>query len=133
MASIQGVKLELVENQGNAAALVTYTMFGNADDVNDRRTFREIVELMGIDEGAGEDGQNNRIANGLVFNGSVMFVDGNPIERRLLIPLTSAALDEDPSPVGGAPNEDEIKAQVSLNGGPIIASSNLVKRGGPPA
>lgn len=134
MAFIEHVELELVENAGNGAVRVTYTLHGSEEDVREGRVYKEVVKLIGVDEGPGEDGQNNALTGGLIFNGTIVFGNGMPVFQSRLFGLSSSVFDEDSS-TSQAPNtpvEDEIRAQVSLDAGPIIANSNLVKRGGPP-
>jgi hypothetical protein len=137
MASIQNVRLEIVENQGSAVAQVSYTLTGSQQDADHQHAYREVVELIGVDEGPGEDGQNELIPGGLVFNGAVTFANTTPINRPpRLLPLPSSALDEDPGrifPNAIFPKEDEIRARVTLTQippPPVIANSNLVRRGG---
>lgn len=134
MASIQNVRLEIVENQGAAAALVTYELFGSARDLQLHRTYIESIRLFGVDEKAGEDGQNEMIAAAR-FDGSVTFPIATPNQTRLMA-LPASALDEDPSPgpVNVALQEDEIKAVVTLTPATpatVIANSNIVLRGAP--
>ena len=134
MALIQNVRLEIVENQGAAAALVTYTLTGSARDVQQHRTYLESIRLFGVDEVAGEDGQDDIIA-AIGFDGAVTFPIATTSQSRLLA-LPARFLDEDssPGPLGFPPAEDEIRARVTLTPSSpttAIASSNVVLRGGP--
>lgn len=134
MAVVQSVHLEIVENQGAAAALVTYRLRGSAQDVQHQRLYRETVELIGVDEESGEDGRNELIPGGLVFDGTLTFANTAVFDRPpRLLALPAAALDEDPGagPFGLFPKPDEIRARVTLTQvppPPVSADSNLVRR-----
>jgi hypothetical protein len=131
MASIQNVVLQIVENQGAAAALVTYRLIGTAQDVQQQRRYRETVELVGVDEGPGEDGVNELIPGGR-FDAVAVFTVPT-LNRSRLLAVPSTALDEDPGkgPFGIFPNRDEIRARVTLGQippPPVTADSNVVFR-----
>ncbi len=127
MASIQNVRLEIVENQGAAAALVTFNLIPSPQDVQEHRTYSETVELIGVDQGAGEDGIDELIPGSRSI-ASVTFPLPAPGRKRL-IALQGSSLDEDrPSgPIVGFTDNppDEIRARVTLSFG-VIAESGTV-------
>jgi hypothetical protein len=111
---------------------VSYTLTATLHDAPHLQSYRELVQLVGVDEGAGEDGQSELIANGTIFDGTVTF-SGSAVAftqtRERTIPV--AMLDEDPGPFI---REDEIRARVTLTALPPASptrDSNLVRRGGP--
>lgn len=126
MASIQNVRLEIVENQGAAAALVTYKLVPSAQDVLERRTYVETVELIGVDRIAGEDGRDEPIPGGR-SDGAVTFPIASP-ERRRLLAVPAGSLDEDPqnNPIFILSEEDEIRARVTLTSSVSAESDILV-------
>jgi hypothetical protein len=132
MASIQNVVLQIVENQGAAAALVTYRLVGSPQDVQLQRRYRETVELVGVDEGPGEDGSNELIPGGRFDAVAAFTVPA--LNRSRLLAVPSAALDEDPGrsgPLAMFRNRDEIRARVTLVQIPppaVTADSNVVFR-----
>lgn len=137
MASIENVRLQLFENDGHAAALVTYQLRGNAQDVQQQRRYSEVIELIGVDTLPGEDGQNDPIPGATLVADTIVFTNTAALARpSRVLPLPSSALDEDRAggPFGGAIiMEDEIRARVTLKpvpGPSVFAESNLVKRGG---
>ncbi|MEA3012732.1 MAG: hypothetical protein QOD42_1277 [Sphingomonadales bacterium] len=134
MATIESVHLELKEQLGAAAALVTYTMRGSLQDVQQQTRYAELVQLVGDDVGPGEDGQNELIPNGeLSFAESLAFASSAPVTRVRLLALPSKSVDEDPSgPFHTPQEEDEIRARVTLTRilSTVVAQSNLVRRGG---
>lgn len=127
MASIQNVRLQIVENEGAAAALVTFRLNGSPQDVQQQRTYAEIVELIGVDKIDGEDGQDEAIPFGR-SEGAVTF-SALTLPRTRLLALPAAGLNEDkmPSgPVSGAFADllpDEIRARVTLA---VSAESEIV-------
>lgn len=134
MATIENVRLEIKEQQGAAAALVTYNLRGSLQDVQQQIRYAELVQLIGDDRGFGEDGQNEPIPNGQIsFAESVVFTTTAPVARPpRLLALPSSSLDEDPNGPLHTSEEDEIRALVTLTRivTPVVAQSNLVRRGG---
>jgi len=133
MAAVADLQLRIVENQGNAAALVSYELVSTQEDALEKRQYRELIELFGVDEGAGEDGLNELIPGGssettLNFES----ISGPDRKRIQLFALPTTAIDEDrnaaPSVV---PLTDEIRARVTLTHiiQPVSVSSNVVRRG----
>ena len=117
MPTIQNVRLEIVENQGAAAALVTYRLAFNSQDLGQPLQFLETVELIGVDTVPGEDGQNDPIVGGR--SDAKVTLSVTAPERRRLIALQGTSLDEDKGPAGPiatalTPTPDEIRAQVTL-------------------
>lgn len=117
MVAIQNVRLEIVENQGAAAALVSYRVAFNSQDLGEPLKFFETVELIGVDAIGVEDGQNEPIPGGRSFAKVTLSI--NAPERRRLIALQGTSLDEDKDstgPLGAAAlaRPDEIQAVVSL-------------------
>jgi len=135
MASISNVLLRIFEGvpaPGQALVQVSYTVTATLHDAPHQQAYRELVQLVGDDEGAGEDGHSELIANGTIFDGTVTFstsaVAFTQIRERT-IPV--AILDEDPGPFI---RPDEIRARVTLTALPAPSptrDSNLVRRGGP--
>jgi len=126
MTAIQNVRLEIVENQDAAAALVSFELQADPTDLLAGLTYVETVELIGVDRIAGEDGRDEPIPGGR-SEGSVTFprqplVAGVPVppaklQRRRLLALPAARLDEDPAagPLIGISDADEIRARVTLS------------------
>jgi hypothetical protein len=127
MASIQNLRLQIVENEGAAAALVTFRVNGSPQDVQQQRTYAEIVELIGVDKIDGEDGQDEPIPFGR-SEGTVTFTAPTHPRTRLLA-LPAAALNEDKIPSGPLSSAgadllpDEIRARVMLA---VSAESEIV-------
>ncbi len=125
MPSIQDVRLQIVENEGAAAALVTFRVNGSPQDVVQQRTYAEIVELIGVDKIDGEDGQDEPIPFGR-SEGAVTF-SAATLPRTRLLALPAAGLNEDksPGPHSGAGDllPDEIRARVTLA---VSAESEIV-------
>ena len=129
MPTIQNVRLEIVENQGAAAALVTYRLAFTSQDLGQSPNYVETVELIGVDASP-EDGQDDAIP-GSRSDAAVTLAVG-ATERRRLIALQGTSLDEDkapPGPIagGGVPTPDEIRARVTLTplpGAPVSAVSD---------
>ncbi|HEU0100632.1 MAG TPA: hypothetical protein VFQ67_17870 [Allosphingosinicella sp.] len=131
MATIGNVNLTIVQDQQTGARLrVSYNALGDAQDVTQHRTYVETIELFGVDEGAGEDGQNELIPGGRVVNLFSFQAATTPRSREILV----ASLDEDKFPNGlPIPLRDEIRARVTLapaGPSPVSRDSNLVTRGG---
>ena len=135
MASISNVLLRIFEGvpvAGQALVQVSYTLTATLHDAPHQQAYRELVQLVGDDQGSGEDGQSELIANGTIFDGTVVFTTSTVAftqTRERTVPI--AILDEDP---GVFPRPDEIRARVTLT--PLAAASptrdsNLVRRGGP--
>ena len=126
MTAIQNVRLEIVENQDAAAALVSFELQADPTDLLAGLTYVETVELIGVDRIAGEDGRDEPIPGGR-SEASVTFppqplVAGVPVppaklQRRRLLALPAARLDEDPAagPLIGISDADEIRARVTLS------------------
>lgn len=127
MTAIQNVRLEIVENQDAAAALVSFELQASPTDLLAGLTYVETVELIGLDRIAGEDGRDEPIPGGR-SDGSVTFprqplatseapVPLGKLHRRRLLALPAARLDEDPaaSPLIGISDADELRARVTLS------------------
>jgi hypothetical protein len=145
MASVENVRLELLEVDLGGTARVSYTLRGSADDVQHRQKYRERVELVGVDEGDGEDGTNALLpGGGLVFTRLMTFANTAPLERLRVGHFSADELDEDwglsghilelgPGRILRLPKLDEIRARVTLTqipGRPIVARSGIERRGG---
>lgn len=132
MASIQNVRLTITESLGQATAVVTYHVFGSAQDIEETFRYLEIVELIGVDTRPGEDGGDDRIPDGRKVG--VLTFPLAVTRRSKRFQLPSSALDEDRAsgPAASIPLEDEIRARVTLR--PVLHSemgeSNVVTRGG---
>jgi hypothetical protein len=145
MASVENVRLELVESDFGGTVRVTYTLRGSQDDVQHRQRYRERVELVGVDDAPFEDGVDALLpGGGLVFTRPMTFVNTAPLERLRIGQFSLNELDEDrgssgavidlgPGRVLPLPNEDEIRARVTLTqipGRPITERSDIWRRGG---
>jgi hypothetical protein len=137
MATIESVTLTLTESPETDTArfVVRYRLRGSAQDVQQQRVYRELIELIGVDEGIGEDGHNEPIPGGSVFVGTVGFSNTNAFDRppRILV-VPRSAINEDirPAPLSAIPLRDEIRAQltlVQLTVPPVSLNSNRVTRG----
>jgi hypothetical protein len=119
MATIRNnVLLHIVEAQGNARVEVSFAADPSREDIERHQSYRAVVELIGVDVGAGEDGQSEVIPNGLIADVPVTFVSQTVSKN-----IPSSILDEDPGPFI---RRDEIQARVTL----IPATfSNVVTRG----
>lgn len=132
MASISNVRLEILEQQTSALVRVSFTVQATQQDGPNEQQYRELVQLVGVDEGAGEDGTNELITNGIISDGIISFSNSQVAIvqiRERNVPLS--VLDEDP---GIIPRRDELRARVSLIPLPprtAVRESNLVTRGGP--
>jgi hypothetical protein len=135
MASISNVVLRIFEGvpvAGQALVQVSYTLTATLHDAPHQQAYRELVQLVGDDQGRGEDGQSELIAGGTIFDGNVTFTTSSVAftqSHERTIPV--AILDEDPGPFI---RTDEIRARVTLI--PLAAAnpardSNLVRRGQP--
>lgn len=132
MASISNVRLQIFEQGGSALVQVSYTLSATHHDAVHEQSYRELVQLVGDDEGRGEDGRSEIIPNSTIWDGVVTFTTSQVSftqshERTVPVSL----LDEDPGPFI---REDEIRARVTLTPLPApipTRDSNLVRRGSP--
>ncbi len=137
MAIIENVTLTLTESQETDTArfIVRCRLRGSLQDVQQQRVYRELIELIGVDEGAGEDGQNELIPGGAVFVGTVGFANTNFVDRPprfLVVPRSAINEDIRPAPLAGLPLRDEIRARLTLlpiGVPPVSRNSNTVTRG----
>lgn len=131
MATIEDVHLEIIDALPHAMARVTYKVKPTDDDVPQKRSYSEVVEIFGVDQDEGEDGKDDPIA-GARFEGITTFPGAAP-NRRKEIPLRNT--DEDPGlhvPIP-FPIRDEFQARVTLrriSSSRIRGTSNVVVRGG---
>lgn len=132
MASVSNVRLEIFEQQGSALVRASFTVQATLHDAPHQQSYRELVQLVGVDEGIGEDGTNELLANGTISDDVISFSTSAVAIVRIrerTVPI--AVLDEDP---GIIPRRDELRARVTLiplPPGPVVRESNLVTRGGP--
>src|SRR5436190_22185376 len=135
MASISNVLLRIFEGvpvAGQALVQVSYTLTATLHDAPHQQAYRELVQLVGDDQGAGEDGHSELIPNGTIFDGTVVFTTSTVAftqSHERTVPIS--ILDEDPGPFI---RPDEIRSRVTLT--PLAAASptrdsNLVRRGDP--
>jgi hypothetical protein len=132
MASIGPVTLSIFDRPqlGDVLIQVSYEVQATDADVSGEQEYREVVELIGVDTLPGEDGVDEPIAGGTLWDGIRVFdglhVGSSETREKTLPPQ---ALDEDPSPI--FPKVDEIRARVTLT--PVLRvvsrESNLVRRG----
>lgn len=132
MASISNVRLQIVEAGGFANILVSYRLDATHGDGANEQAYRELVQLVGVDIGPGEDGRSELISGGTLWDGVVKFSTSQVrFEQSREARLNSSILDED----GGLfIKEDEIQARVTLTPLPPESPSgvsNIVRRGGP--
>lgn len=128
MAAIMNLQLGINKTQGDARLTVTYFIRGSQLDVLSEQTYREVVELIGVDKG--EDSTDEPIPD---TRRSFAFVatSTSEIPRTQIYDLPASALDEDRDV--DHPREDEIAARVTLipiPPGTITRNSNIVRRGG---
>ena len=133
MAAISNVVLRIFEGvpePGVATVQVSYTITATLHDGPHEQAYRELVELVGVDIGTGEDGQSEVI--GIVSDGTVVFTNSQVQFTRIpekKFPI--GILDEDPGPLI---RTDEIQARVTLTALPQASprrDSNIVRRGQP--
>lgn len=130
MVAIRDVHLEVVENQGAVAALVTYRIVGAPEDAAGPSNLIESVELIGVDTIAGEDGHDEAIPDLFLYD-KVTFPFGILHRSRLFV-CQAGALDEDSGNGSLGARVDEIQARVMLARSTNIAAmgrSNIVRRG----
>jgi hypothetical protein len=135
MASISNVLLQIFEGvpaPGSALVQVSYTIAATLHDAPHEQAYRELVQLVGDDTGAGEDGVNELIPGGTIFDGTVVFTTSHvSFTQSHEKTISTAILDEDPGPFIRA---DEIRARVTLT--PLAQASpsrdsNVIRRGEP--
>jgi len=106
MADISDVKLELFPQ--NNLAQISYTVTGSNHDGEQMLAYRELVEIVGVDKRAHEDGKDDTLFSKeyrTAFDTShIGFVQSREID------LSGVNLDEDP----GIFRPDEIRARVTL-------------------
>ena len=130
MAVIDRIDLHIGEHSGTAFIEVTWGATGNQIDIETRQAYREVVELVGLDIGPGQDGVSDPIADGVIsdrirtFTAAVSsFADTK--QKRLPV----GALDED-----GPLRSSQIAARISLIPLPprtIARLSNVINRPAP--
>ena len=127
MASISNVNLNLIIGGEETFVEVSLTVNATTQEATARQAFREEVYLIGVDEGRGEDGQNDVLGDA-ISTADVQFnpnFQGYTLTRAKKIP--TALLDEDP----GIFRADEIRARVTLTPLPpevVTAYSNTIVR-----
>jgi hypothetical protein len=125
MPSIGPVTLKIVEASGQTGITITYTIRGTPDDIAQNVVYDERVELIGVDQGAGEDGHDELIASAFPVT-QMQFGPTTSRSRSHSAALPAALFDEDPS-LNITP--DEIQARVTLTRHLIATSaqrSNVV-------
>ena len=130
MALISTAHLEIVGNSIPPVLKVTYTVRATNDDATARRSYQEIVELIGVDIGPGEDGRSEPIEGGKMLDDVITFsTSQETFLREPQKEVPGALLMEDGPFLRG-----EIRARVSLipiPPQPVIRSSNLLLRDPP--
>lgn len=133
MALISDVLLRVFEGApapGQATVQVSYTITASLHDGPHEQAYRELVELVGVDKGPGEDGPSEVIFT--VSDGTVVFTNSEVAFTRIperTFPI--GILDEDRGP---SIRTDEILARVTLTPIPQASpreESNVVRRGQP--
>jgi len=126
MATIGPVSLSIFNQpSGVVNVQLSYEVAASGDDLESGQTYRELVELIGVDRGEpGEDGVDDvidTISDGIVmFDGTQTRFQRGP-EKWYDPP--AAELDEDSHPF--LPRTDEIRARVTLM---PTRESNVVRR-----
>lgn len=133
MASISNVRLSIFDvpgSSGLAGIQVGFTVTETNDDAVSERSYREVVELVGVDEGPGEDGQSDVIVGVQLEEGLVTFTTSQTsFVRGREKQVSSALLEED-----GMFRRAEIRARVTLIPVPprtVTRESNTVLRSRP--
>lgn len=130
MASIQNVRLSIFDNiqsPGNALVQVSYKIVSTHHDVAHEQRYRELVQLIGMDEGPGEDGRSEPLPIDPIWDGPFAFggfASAFEHTREKIIPI--GALAEDPFF-----KRSEIRARVTLEPLPpatVSSESNTVFR-----
>lgn len=129
MASI-GTVLLSITGQNPANVQVSFLVSATGSDGELRQSYRELVELIGIDRGAGEDGVDDVID---VISDSIVTFSTSQVAFQQIREknLPAAVLDEDPGPII---RRDELRARVTLIPAPArprVRHSNVVLRGAP--
>ena len=128
MAHITEVALEVFGQLNPPQVRVSYRIEATGPDAVNEQRYRELVELIGVDEGPHEDGQNEVVAT--LSDGIVKFDTSHvAFVRSPQVEVTQEALNEDP---GIFFRRHELRARVSLTPlppEPVIRDSNLVVRG----
>lgn len=133
MASISPPLLRIHEGvpaPGRALVQVSYRLSPTLHDIQHEQAYREVVQLIGDDTGPGEDGVNDIIPGGVIWDGTVVFGSTQPfLDQSHEKDIPVAILDEDRHPL--LVRADEIRARVTLTPLPPPAptrDSNLVVR-----
>jgi hypothetical protein len=129
MANITDVLLEVFDQSGSAMVRANYRVEATGADATQQQRYRELVELIGVDDLGHEDGQNDVIS--VISDGTITFDTSHvAFVRAPEVNIPSSALDED----AGVFRWDELRARVSLTPLPpegVARESNVITRGGP--
>jgi hypothetical protein len=127
MASIGPVTLRIINvpNSANASIDVGYTVSASSHDLATEQNYREVCELIGDDTpGDGTDDVLQKLKEEII-----VFSSNAPhLTRAIQTFVPQSLLDEDRGII--VPEEDEIRARVTLTPIPTSRESNLIKRGG---
>ena len=123
MATVGPVRLSIFNQpNGQVDVQVSWEIAGSGDDLSEEATYRELVELIGVDKELGEDKADEVIytlGDGIVkFDGTHGRYTRSAEER-----LDPGVLNEDTHPF--MPRNDEIRARVQLM---ATSQSNIVTR-----
>ncbi len=126
MATIGPVDLSIFNQpSGVVGVQLSYEIAASGDDLETGQTYRELIELIGVDAGEpGEDGVNEVID--MIGDGIVTFDSTQPRIQRSpekFYRPPAAELDEDSHPF--FPRDDEIRARVTLM---PTRESNVIRR-----
>lgn len=126
MATIGPVNLSIFnQTSGVGNVQLSYEIVADGDDLESGQTYRELVELIGVDKGEpGEDGVDEVVDT--ISDAIVTFDSTQPRIRRSpekWYQPPAAELDEDSHPF--LPRDDEIRARVTLM---PTRESNVVRR-----
>jgi hypothetical protein len=129
MASIQPITLTIthIPNSTDVSIYVGYMVSASSQDQATEQNYREVCQLIGDDTPG--DGTDDIIRT--IFDTTTVFTTSVHFSRAIQLFLPASALDEDSE--RPFPEEDEIRARVTLTPIPTSRDSNLVRIGGPVA
>jgi len=129
MAAINNVRLDIFDNNpspGRALVQISYKILGTHHDIAHEQKYRELVQLIGVDEGPGEDGRSEPLPIDPIWDGPFTFGGlATAFDRTREGVIPTSALIED-----AFFRRSEIRARVTLEPLPATVSgeSNIVLR-----
>jgi hypothetical protein len=126
MASIGPVQLAILGDRSAPVFVeASYAISPTNDDVDHAQAYREVVQLVGVDAAPREDGVDDPIPEGVIFDETLILTTRDPLARTHAKNLPPEVLDED-----GFLRDAEIMARVTLTPLPASRDSNVVTRAG---